>query len=74
MNHVRLLLLDENHAAFHRVLDAEPGDDAWPSLTDTMTSISRLPLGSGVPPTSYGGRTLVTLQFAQRTEHGAGKE
>lgn len=50
VDHIRLLLLEENHAAFDRVLDTETCDDARTRLANAMATIGRLPLSSRVPP------------------------
>lgn len=50
VDHVRLLLLDKNHSALDRVLDAESGDGAGAGLTNAVATVSRLPLSSGIPP------------------------
>jgi len=39
VNHVRLLLLQQDHARLDRVLDAEARDDAGTFLADSVTSV-----------------------------------
>ena len=50
VDHVGLLLLQQDHTALDRVLDAETSDDTGARLPDTVASIGRLPLGGWVPP------------------------
>jgi hypothetical protein len=51
-NHSCLLLLQCNHTRLNTILDAETGNDTRATLTDTMATIGRLPLSSGVPPST----------------------
>lgn len=50
VDHVRLLLLDQDHSAFNGVLDAESRDGAGTSLTNTVATVGRLPFSGGIPP------------------------
>jgi hypothetical protein len=50
VNHVSLLLLNQHHSTFDRILDTQAGDRAGPGLSNAMASISRLPLSSWIPP------------------------
>ena len=43
VDHVSLLLLQENHPALNRVLDAQAGDAAGTGLANAVASICRLP-------------------------------
>jgi hypothetical protein len=61
VDHVRLFLLEEDHAALHRVLDAETGDDAGTRLADSVASICRLPLGGWVPPSKQNESVLLFI-------------
>jgi len=50
VDHVRLLLLQHDHARLNRVFNAQARDDTRPLLTDAVATISRLPFGCWVPP------------------------
>lgn len=50
IDHIRLLLLEQDHARLDRVLDAQSRDDTGPLLPDTMASVCALPLRGRVPP------------------------
>ena len=50
VDHVRLLLLQHDHARLDGVFNAQASDDTRPLLTDTMATVSRLPFGCRVPP------------------------
>jgi len=52
-NHSGLLLLQRNHTRLYAVLDTQTGDDTGSLLSDTVASISGLPLGGGIPPARY---------------------
>ena len=50
VDHVRLLLLQHNHARLNRIFNAQACNDTRPLLTDTVATIGRLPFGCWVPP------------------------
>lgn len=50
INHVRLLLLQQDHTTLDGILDTQASNGARASLTDTMATICALPLCCGVPP------------------------
>lgn len=51
-NHSCLLLLQGHHTRLDTVLNTEACNDARSLLTNTMAAVSRLPLGSWIPPTT----------------------
>ena len=50
VDHVCLLLLEENHATLDGILNAKTCDDARTCLANAVATIGRLPLSSRVPP------------------------
>lgn len=51
VNHLCLLLLQLDDSTFNRVLDAKTRDDHGSGLSNSVDTISRLPLSGWVPPT-----------------------
>ena len=50
IDHVSLFLLQHDHTRFYGVFYAKSGNDTRSFLTDSMTTICRLPFGCGIPP------------------------
>jgi hypothetical protein len=50
VDHVCLLLLEQHHTRLDRILNAQSSDRARASLSDTMATISTLPLCRRIPP------------------------
>ena len=50
IDHISFLLLEHDHTALDRVLDAKPGDHARALLADTVAAICGLPFCGWVPP------------------------
>lgn len=52
VDHVSFLFLEHDDSRFNRVFDTQTSDNARALLSDTMTTIGRLPLGGRVPPSA----------------------
>lgn len=50
INHMRLLLLQHDHARFNRVFNAKTCDNTRTFLANAMTAVSGLPFRGWVPP------------------------
>lgn len=53
VDHVRLLLLQEDHTRLDRVFNTESRDDTRAFLTDTVAAIGGLPFCGRVPPSMW---------------------
>ena len=67
IDHIRLLLLQQDHSTLNRILNTQSCDRARTGLSNTMTTISGLPFSSRVPPSVDMLATYIPMREVIKT-------